>query len=42
MGKVVDGNYKIFGVDALRVIDGSTLINSPGTNPQASLLMLGR
>ncbi|KAJ9566552.1 hypothetical protein OSB04_002518 [Centaurea solstitialis] len=42
MGKVVDGNYKIQGLDAIRVIDGSTLINSPGTNPQASLLMLGR
>ena len=42
MGKVVDGNYKILGLDAIRVIDGSTLIHSPGTNPQASLLMLGR
>ncbi|XP_024982879.1 protein HOTHEAD-like [Cynara cardunculus var. scolymus] len=42
MGKVVDDNYKIQGVDAIRVIDGSTLIISPGTNPQASLLMLGR
>ncbi|KAJ9566667.1 hypothetical protein OSB04_002633 [Centaurea solstitialis] len=42
MEKVVDGEYKILGVDAVRVIDGSTLTNSPGTNPQASLLMLGR
>ncbi|KAI3694353.1 hypothetical protein L1987_77318 [Smallanthus sonchifolius] len=39
--KVVSPEYKVFGVDALRVIDGSTLLNSPGTNPQASLLMLG-
>ncbi|KAI3694351.1 hypothetical protein L1987_77316 [Smallanthus sonchifolius] len=42
IGKVVDDEYKVFGVEALRVIDGSTLLNSPGTNPQASLLMLGR
>ncbi|XP_076928976.1 protein HOTHEAD-like [Bidens hawaiensis] len=42
IGKVVDDEYKVFGVDALRVIDGSTLLNSPGTNPQASVLMLGR
>ncbi|KAJ0672695.1 putative glucose-methanol-choline oxidoreductase, FAD/NAD(P)-binding domain superfamily [Helianthus annuus] len=42
IGKVVDDEYKVIGVDALRVIDGSTLLNSPGTNPQASLLMLGR
>ncbi|KAI3698038.1 hypothetical protein L6452_31148 [Arctium lappa] len=42
MGNVVDGNYKILGVDDVCVIDGSTLIFSLGTNPQASLLMLGR
>ncbi|KAK9057985.1 hypothetical protein SSX86_022825 [Deinandra increscens subsp. villosa] len=42
VGKVVDHEYKVFGVDALRVIDGSTILNSPGTNPQASVLMLGR
>ncbi|KAJ9566590.1 hypothetical protein OSB04_002556 [Centaurea solstitialis] len=42
IGKVVDHEYKVLGVDALRVIDGSTILNSPGTNPQASILMLGR
>ncbi|KAL9998188.1 putative glucose-methanol-choline oxidoreductase, FAD/NAD(P)-binding domain superfamily [Helianthus debilis subsp. tardiflorus] len=42
IGKVVDDEYKVLGVDSLRVVDGSTLLNSPGTNPQASLLMLGR
>ncbi|GJX57470.1 HOTHEAD-like protein [Tanacetum coccineum] len=42
IGDVVDDEYKVFGVDALRVIDGSTILNSPGTNPQASILMLGR
>ena len=42
IGDVVDDAYKVIGVDALRVIDGSTMLNSPGTNPQASVLMLGR
>lgn len=37
IGKVVDDDYKVIGVDNLRVIDGSTLLNSP-----ANLLMLGR
>ncbi|XP_076903192.1 protein HOTHEAD-like [Bidens hawaiensis] len=41
IGKV-GPDYKVFGVASLRVIDGSTLLNSPRTNPQASLLMLGR
>ncbi|XP_021282965.1 protein HOTHEAD-like [Herrania umbratica] len=42
VGKVVDGDYKVLGVDRLRVIDGSTFNFSPGTNPQATLMMLGR
>ncbi|KAK9293169.1 hypothetical protein L1049_021157 [Liquidambar formosana] len=42
VGRVVDWDYKVLGVDALRVIDGSTFNNSPGTNPQATLMMLGR
>ncbi|XVE64913.1 hypothetical protein DITRI_Ditri07aG0140200 [Diplodiscus trichospermus] len=42
VGKVVDLDYKVLGVDALRVIDGSTFNNSPGTNPQATVMMLGR
>lgn len=41
-GQVVDHNYKVLGVDALRVIDGSTFNFSPGTNPQATVMMLGR
>lgn len=40
--KVVDHDYKVIGVDALRVIDGSTFDHSPGTNPQATVMMLGR
>ncbi|XP_010504487.1 PREDICTED: protein HOTHEAD [Camelina sativa] len=42
LGKVVDNDYKVLGVDALRVIDGSTFLKSPGTNPQATTMMLGR
>ncbi|KAJ0471163.1 putative glucose-methanol-choline oxidoreductase, FAD/NAD(P)-binding domain superfamily [Helianthus annuus] len=40
--RVIDHNYKVIGVSALRVIDSSTLLNSPGTNPQATMMMLGR
>ncbi|KAL2995643.1 hypothetical protein AAZX31_10G227100 [Glycine max] len=32
----------VIGVEALRVIDGSTFHGSPGTNPQATVMMLGR
>ncbi|GMY07059.1 protein HOTHEAD [Fagus crenata] len=42
VGKVVDTNYRVLGVDALRVIDGSTFNSSPGMNPQATVMMLGR
>ncbi|XP_042387779.1 protein HOTHEAD-like [Zingiber officinale] len=42
VGKVVDHEYRVIGVGGLRVIDGSTFSFSPGTNPQATLLMLGR
>ncbi|KAL6633781.1 hypothetical protein ACP70R_026452 [Stipagrostis hirtigluma subsp. patula] len=42
VGRVVDRDYKVLGVDALRVIDGSTFNASPGTNPQATVMMLGR
>ncbi|XP_010504489.1 PREDICTED: protein HOTHEAD-like isoform X1 [Camelina sativa] len=42
VGKVVDNDYKVLGIDALRVIDGSTFLKSPGTNPQAAIMMLGR
>jgi choline dehydrogenase len=40
VGRVVDNDYKVLGVHALRVIDGSN--HSPGTNPQATVMMLGR
>ncbi|GJX88196.1 (R)-mandelonitrile lyase-like protein [Tanacetum coccineum] len=42
VGRVVDRNLKVSGVNSLRVVDGSTFTVSPGTNPQATLLMLGR
>ena len=42
VGSVVDKDYKVYGVNGLRVVDGSTFLESPGTNPMATLLMLGR
>ncbi|KAL8538188.1 hypothetical protein ACS0TY_000230 [Phlomoides rotata] len=42
VGRVVDPDYRVMGVESLRVIDGSTFYNSPGTNPQATIMMLGR
>ncbi|KAI3845551.1 hypothetical protein MKX03_019700 [Papaver bracteatum] len=42
VGKVVDSDYKVMGVHGLRVIDGSTFLFSPGTNPQATVMMMGR
>ncbi|KAF3791128.1 (R)-mandelonitrile lyase-like, partial [Nymphaea thermarum] len=42
VGKVVDRQYRVFGVSSLRVVDSSTFSVSPGTNPQATVMMLGR
>ncbi|CAA0202542.1 unnamed protein product [Arabidopsis thaliana] len=42
VGSVVDEDYKVNGVTRLRVVDGSTFEESPGTNPMATVLMLGR
>ncbi|CAN0923633.1 (R)-mandelonitrile lyase-like [Linum grandiflorum] len=42
VGSVVDQDYRVVGVDGLRVVDGSTFLESPGTNPMATVLMLGR
>ncbi|XP_057775703.1 protein HOTHEAD-like [Salvia miltiorrhiza] len=41
-GSVVDSDYRVIGIDGLRVVDGSTFHDSPGTNPQATVMMLGR
>jgi hypothetical protein len=32
MGKVVDHNFRVIGIDALRVVDGSIFTLSLGTN----------
>ncbi|XVE64147.1 hypothetical protein DITRI_Ditri07aG0078500 [Diplodiscus trichospermus] len=42
IGSVVNHDYKVRGVQSLRIIDGSTFTSSPGTNPQATVMMLGR
>ncbi|KAL1551660.1 protein HOTHEAD-like [Salvia divinorum] len=42
VGKVVDRDYRVLGVGRLRVVDTSTFFDSPGTNPQATVMMLGR
>ncbi|KAJ7530656.1 hypothetical protein O6H91_14G012800 [Diphasiastrum complanatum] len=42
VGRVVDSDYRVRGVGALRVVDGSTFEFTPGTNPQATVMMLGR
>ncbi|XP_043708269.1 (R)-mandelonitrile lyase-like [Telopea speciosissima] len=42
IGKVVDRQYRVIGLDGLRVVDGSTFTVSPGTNPQATMMMMGR
>ncbi|KAG5237281.1 (R)-mandelonitrile lyase [Salix suchowensis] len=42
IGSVIDRDYRVIGVKGLRVLDGSTLSESPGTNPMATLFMLGR
>ncbi|CAI8584154.1 unnamed protein product [Vicia faba] len=42
VGKVIDSDHKVLGVNRLRVVDGSTFTESPGTNPQATVMMMGR
>ncbi|XP_027344840.1 (R)-mandelonitrile lyase-like [Abrus precatorius] len=42
VGRVVDHRLKVIGIGSLRVVDGSVFSVSPGTNPQATLMMLGR
>ncbi|VFQ92474.1 unnamed protein product [Cuscuta campestris] len=39
---VVDRDYKVIGVDALRVVDASTFSSAPGISPQATIMMFGR
>ena len=42
VGKVVDREHKVLGVHRLRIVDGSVFDESPGTNPQATIMMMGR
>ncbi|GLU22412.1 hypothetical protein SLE2022_384900 [Rubroshorea leprosula] len=42
VGKVVDPDHKVLGIQRLRIVDGSTFNESPGTNPQGTVLMMGR
>lgn len=42
VGKVVGPDHKVLGVQRLRVVDGSIFRDSPGTNPQATVMMMGR
>ncbi|CAH9110384.1 unnamed protein product [Cuscuta epithymum] len=42
VGKVVTPDYRVLGVNRVRIVDGSILSESPGTNPQATLMMMGR
>ncbi|XP_019455535.1 PREDICTED: (R)-mandelonitrile lyase-like [Lupinus angustifolius] len=42
VGRVVDRDLKVIGISSLRIVDGSVFSVSPGTNPQATLMMLGR
>lgn len=42
VGSVINEKYQVKGVDNLRIVDGSTFRDSPGTNPQATTMMLGR
>nr|XP_048337439.1 (R)-mandelonitrile lyase 3-like isoform X3 [Ziziphus jujuba var. spinosa] len=42
VGKVVDGDLRVVGTNSLRVVDRSIFNTSPGTNPQATLMMIGR
>ncbi|KAL5699843.1 (R)-mandelonitrile lyase [Ranunculus cassubicifolius] len=42
VGKVVESDHRVIGVDNLRIVDGSILSVSPGTNPQATVMMMGR
>ncbi|KAE8699429.1 Protein HOTHEAD [Hibiscus syriacus] len=39
VGKVVDPDLKVIGTNRLRIVDGSTFSESPGTNPQGTVLI---
>lgn len=42
IGRVVDGNLKLFGSERIHVCDGSVLPDSPGVNPMISIMALSQ
>ena len=38
VGRVVDHDLRVIGINSLRVVDGSVFGVSPGTNPQATVM----
>jgi choline dehydrogenase-like flavoprotein len=42
MGSVVDGNFKVMGVEGLYVVDASALPVTPRGNPMATVMAMGR
>ncbi|KAK6931843.1 Glucose-methanol-choline oxidoreductase, C-terminal [Dillenia turbinata] len=42
VGKVVNHDFRVIGIDAMWILDGSTFNISPGINSHATLMMLGR
>lgn len=42
VGEVVDSEHRVKGVGALRIMDASVLRNTPGTNPMATIMAVGR
>jgi choline dehydrogenase-like flavoprotein len=42
VGEVVDTEHRVKGVGALRIMDASVLRNTPGTNPMATIMAVGR
>ncbi|KAL6291927.1 hypothetical protein ACE6H2_000069 [Prunus campanulata] len=42
VGKVLDGNFRVTGIKALRIVDGSTIPYEPCSHPQGYIMMLGR
>eukprot|EP01018_Ginkgo_biloba_P033120 Gb_00810 [translate_table: standard] len=42
IGSVINEKYQVIGIDGLRVVDASTFKDTLGTNPQATIMMLGR
>ncbi|KAL6292695.1 hypothetical protein ACE6H2_000837 [Prunus campanulata] len=42
VGKVLDDDFRVTGINALRVVDGSTFPSTPASHPQGFYLMLGR